>query len=135
MTTLAESFLADLEDLSDEDIPVKREQEITEVRTCVYIYILTCLMLILAWYVMQREEGGVEEKPGASCSRLLHTEHYERIMAQVRDGLNASEDEKKASTSAYEYVSTCSSFIHAFGSSFLLSSHTDATLLQVSGRV
>ena len=57
---------------------------------------------------MQREGGGVENSiengHGASCSRLLHTEQYERIMSQVRDRLNASEDEKKASTSAYEYV-------------------------------
>ncbi|KAI8111200.1 hypothetical protein M9434_004773 [Picochlorum sp. BPE23] len=88
MTTLAESFLADLEDLSDEDIPVKREEGSTE-----------------------REEGGVEKEHGASCSRLLHTEHYERIMSQVRDGLNASEDEKKTSTSAYEFLVECNKLV------------------------
>lgn len=37
MTTLAESFLADLEDLSDEDIPVKREEGSTEVRN-IHVY-------------------------------------------------------------------------------------------------
>lgn len=86
-------------------------------------------MLILAWYVMQREEGGVEKEHGASCSRLLHTEHYERIMSQVRDGLNASEDEKKTSTSAYEYVSTflfLHTCIHVFALLLILISHIAA---------
>lgn len=39
MTTLAESFLADLEDLSDEDVPVKREDGANEVRMALYAYI------------------------------------------------------------------------------------------------